>query len=147
MWFVWSIAFLGAWIVVFVVCPQQRKVMAWASVLTAPLGLTEPLFVPAYWSPPSLFNLARTTGFDIESLIFSFGIGGVGAVIYNLLTGRELTIVADAERHLAPPSLAWRGVDCALRDVPNSVFASVESDLSGHCGDADRRGWRCAVPT
>lgn len=100
MWLVWSIAFLGAWIVIFVACPQQRKAMAWASVLTAPLGLTEPLFVPAYWSPPSLFNLARTTGFDIESLIFSFGIGGVGAVIYNLLTGGELTIVADVERHL-----------------------------------------------
>jgi hypothetical protein len=41
-----------------------------------------------YWNPPSLFDLARTSGFDIESLIFSFGIGGIGAVLYNLLTGR-----------------------------------------------------------
>lgn len=56
--------------------------MIWASVMTMPLGLTEPLFVPAYWNPPSLFNLAQRTGFDIESLIFAFAIGALlaGAV-------------------------------------------------------------------
>jgi hypothetical protein len=60
------------------------------------------LFVPAYWNPPSLFGLAQTTGFDIESLIFSFGIGGIGAVLYNLLTGYEpapLPPSARAARH------------------------------------------------
>jgi hypothetical protein len=61
--------------------------MLWASLFTAPLGLTQPFFVPAYWNPPSLFDLAQTTGFDIESLIFSFGIGGNGIVIHNFLTG------------------------------------------------------------
>lgn len=50
-----------------------------------PFGLTEPLFVPAYWNPPSLFNLAANTGFDIESLIFSFAIGGIGSVIYETI--------------------------------------------------------------
>jgi len=63
--------------------------MLWASLFTMPLGLTEPLFVPAYWNPPSLFDLAQRTGFDIESLIFSFAIGGFGAVLYNLLMGYE----------------------------------------------------------
>lgn len=53
-----------------------------------PFGLSEPLFVPEYWSPPSLFDLAVNTGFDIESLIFCFGIGGVGAVFYNVASGR-----------------------------------------------------------
>ncbi len=57
--------------------------MLLVSLATSLLGLTEPLFVPAYWSPPSLFNLAARTGFDIESLIFSFGIGGIAAVFYN----------------------------------------------------------------
>lgn len=28
---------------------------------------------------------ALYTGFDIESLIFSFGIGGIGAVLYDIL--------------------------------------------------------------
>ena len=64
--------------------------MVWASFFTMPFGLTEPLFVPEYWSPPSLFDLALRTGFDIESLIFCFGIGGIGAVLYNLLTRQNL---------------------------------------------------------
>lgn len=50
--------------------------MLYVSFLTSLLGLTEPIFVPKYWNPPSLFNLAQNTGFDIESLLFSFGIGG-----------------------------------------------------------------------
>ena len=99
VWLVWSSAFLLPWLAIYVASPRQRKVMVWASAFTAPLGLTEPLFVPVYWSPPSLFDLARTTGFDIESIIFAFGIGGIGAVLYNVSTGRELSPVADAERH------------------------------------------------
>ena len=55
------------------------------SLFTMPFGLTEPLFVPEYWNPLSLFNLAAKTGFDIESLIFSFAIGGIGSVIYETL--------------------------------------------------------------
>jgi hypothetical protein len=56
--------------------------MFWVSLCTMPFGLTEPLFVPKYWNPPSLFNLAGRTGFDIESLIFSFAVGSIGAVLY-----------------------------------------------------------------
>jgi len=55
--------------------------MLWASLFTMPFGPTDPLFVPEYWSPPSLFDLARTTGFDIESLIFCFDIGGIGCKV------------------------------------------------------------------
>jgi hypothetical protein len=55
-----------------------------------PFGLTEPLFVPRYWNPPSLFDLAQRTGFDLESLVFCFAIGGVGTVLYNVVTERDL---------------------------------------------------------
>jgi hypothetical protein len=99
VWLAWSSAFLVPWLVAYAVFPHQRQEMLWASLVTAPLGLTEPLFVPAYWNPPSLFNLAHSTGFDIESIIFSFGIGGIGAVLYNLLTGRTDTPVPGAQRH------------------------------------------------
>ena len=88
VWLFWSVAFLVLWLIAYVAFPRQRQIMFWASLLTMPFGLTEPLFVPAYWNPPSLFNLAQKTGFDIESLIFSFGIGGIGAILHNLLTGR-----------------------------------------------------------
>jgi hypothetical protein len=45
-----------------------------------------------------LFELAQRTGFDIESLIFSFAIGGIGAVLYNALTKRPFGPVSAAER-------------------------------------------------
>jgi len=99
VWFVWAVAFLAPWAALYVAFPTQRRAMLWASAFTAPFGLSEPLFVPEYWSPPSLFDLARTTGFDIESLIFCFGIGGVGAVLYNVLTKQELRPVERQERH------------------------------------------------
>ena len=61
--------------------------MLWASFFTMLFGFTEPLFVPEYWNPPSLFNLAANTGFDIESFIFAFAVGGIGSVIYENITG------------------------------------------------------------
>jgi len=88
VWFSWASAFLLPWIALYLVFPAHRRTMLWASLFTAPFGLTEPLFVPAYWNPPSLFDLARRTGFDVESLIFTFAIGGVAAVLYSTLTRR-----------------------------------------------------------
>ncbi len=68
------------------------------SFLTSLLGLTEPFFVPAYWNPPSLFNLAHRTGFDIESFIFSFAIGGIAVSIYEQLFGARHSIISHGER-------------------------------------------------
>lgn len=70
------------------------------SLATMPFGLTEPLFVPEYWNPPTLFDLAQRTGFDLESLIFCFGIGGVGSVLYSILAHRHDIPVADREKRL-----------------------------------------------
>jgi hypothetical protein len=82
-WFVGSLMLLGIWVVLYFFRKGYRKEMIWASLIAAPLGLTEFLFVPEYWSPPSLFNLAQTIGLDIESIIFSFAAGGVAAVLYE----------------------------------------------------------------
>lgn len=71
------------------------------SFVTMPFGFTEPLFVPEYWNPPSLFNLAQTTGFDIESLIFCFAIGGIGSVLYRLIIPLKLTPM-DIKERLGP---------------------------------------------
>lgn len=51
------------------------------SLATAVFGLTEPIWVPESWNPPSLLELVRRTGFDMESFIFCFAIGGIGAVL------------------------------------------------------------------
>ena len=85
IWFVWSLALIGVWLLVYVLYKNGRKRMLWASLYTMPFGLTEPIFVPEYWNPPSLFDLAQRTGFDIESLIFCFGIGGLGVVLYDFI--------------------------------------------------------------
>lgn len=82
-WLVFSLILIGIWLIIFLVKRKVRKEMLYVSLLTMPFGLTEPLFVPEYWNPPSLFNLASVTGFDIESLIFSFAIGGIGSVLYE----------------------------------------------------------------
>ncbi len=99
IWFVWSLGLIIIWLFVYMFYREARKRMLWASVLTMPFGLTEPLFVPEYWHPPSLFDLAHRTGFDIESLIFCFGIGGLGIILYDLIFKVEHQEMAPEERH------------------------------------------------
>ncbi len=65
-----------------------------------PLGLTEPIFVPEYWAPPTLFDLAETTGFDLESLVFSFAIGGLASTCYELIFPVRHAPIGIAKRHL-----------------------------------------------
>ena len=113
VWLIWSIAFLLVFLLIYAMQPQHRATMMRTGLGTAPFGLTEPLFVPAYWSPPSLFDLAQRTGFDIESIIFAFSIGGIGAVLYNLVTRQASLPVVPAGRHrfhrlaLALPALIF----------------------------------------
>ena len=99
VWLIWSSAFLLPWIVLYLMNPLLRPVMWRTSAVTAALGVTEPMFVPTYWNPPSLFELAQRTGFDIESVIFSFAIGGIGVVLYNALTRAHLVSAPSAMRH------------------------------------------------
>ena len=138
VWLIWSSAFLIPWLVVYLSFPSQRRAMLWASLFTTPFGLTEPLFVPEYWMPPSLFDLAENTGFDIESLIFCFGIGGIGSVFYNLLTQKIPQAVAACERHkslhrhhykaLATPFVVF----VALYFFPwNPIYPSIVAMFSG----------------
>jgi hypothetical protein len=100
VWFLWASAFLLPWVFLYWRFSAYRRVMLLASFATMPFGLTEPLFVPEYWSPPSLFNLASRTGFDIESLIFCFAIGGIGVVLYSALTGKGFSRVSIEYRRL-----------------------------------------------
>ncbi len=84
-WFFWSLTLLVVWGIVYLSLRDKtsRKEMLVVSLWTSLLGLAEPIFVPEYWNPPSLFDLARKTGFDIESFLFAFGIGGLAVVIYE----------------------------------------------------------------
>ena len=79
-----STALLLVWFVLYGVRRDLRRTMLQVSLATALLGLTEPLFVPKYWNPFTLFDLARRTGFDLESLLFSFAIGGIVFAAYEV---------------------------------------------------------------
>ena len=85
VWLIWSFFLLIIWAVLYLSLKDRdsKKKMFRVSLATSLLGLTEPVFVPEYWSPPSLFDLAVMTGFDIESLLFSFGVGGIAVVVYD----------------------------------------------------------------
>jgi hypothetical protein len=99
VWLAWSGTFLLPWVWLYLANPGHRRVMLRTSLATAIFGLTEPIYVPSYWKPPSLFDLAQRTRFDIESLIFTFAIGGIGCALYDTLTRRDLSGVSAAERH------------------------------------------------
>lgn len=138
IWLAWSSAFLAPWLLAFAVFPSHRRVMIWASFFTMPFGLTEPLFVPEYWNPPSLFDLAMRTGFDIESLIFCFGIGGIGAVLYNLLTRQNLEPARRAERRQARHRFHFWALSAPFLSFPifyifpwNPIYPSIAAMVIG----------------
>ena len=138
VWLIWSAAFLVPWLTLFAARPHLRRRMLWASALTAPFGLTEPLFVPAYWNPPSLFDLAQRTGFDIESLVFCFAIGGLAAAGYRSLAHpphRSASLRTHDRRHhrfhaaaLASPFVVF----AVLLPLPwNPIYPGIASLLTG----------------
>lgn len=100
-WLIWSLILAGVWLVIYLALDtkDKKREMLAVSLWTSLLGLTEPLFVPEYWSPPSLFNLALRTGFDIESLIFSFGIGGIAVIIYEWIFRTKHQAMPQTEQH------------------------------------------------
>jgi hypothetical protein len=138
VWLIWSSAFLLPWILLYSLFPQHRAAMWWASILMAPFGLTEPLFVPEYWNPPSLFELAQKTGFDVESIIFSFAIGGIAAVLYNIITRKRVEPLRPEEQH--DPRHRWHQWAVAtpfalfviLYFLPwNVIYAGIAAMIAG----------------
>ena len=143
VWLFWSSAFLLVWVILYLAFPQSRGEMWRVSALMAPVGLTEPIFVPEYWNPPSLFELAQRTGFDIESIIFSFALGGIGAVLYKIVVRQRLVEISPDERYdrrhrwhgwaLAVPFglfpilyfLPWNPIDAGIAAMTLGAIAAV----------------------
>ncbi len=106
-WLAFALVWVALWLLFYHERPLLRRQMLWVSVFTALTGLTEPLFVPAYWNPPSLFNLTATIHLDLESIIFGFGVGGVASVLYEAALNvghRQLELAEQKEKrwvHLA----------------------------------------------
>ena len=58
------------------------------------------IFRPRILESASLFDLAHRTGFDIESFIFAFAVGGIAVVIYEHLFHISHAGVISHEQHL-----------------------------------------------
>ncbi len=80
----WSLILLFLWVLVFACIGDSKRKMVIVSLGTMPFGLTQPIFYPEYWFPPTLFDMAIRTGFDLESLIFSFAVGGLASSFYEI---------------------------------------------------------------
>jgi hypothetical protein len=140
----WSLILLAVWALVFRANPLGRRKMWRMSVWTAPLGLTEPLFVPAYWSPPTLFDLAARTGFDLESLLFSFAIGGLASSLYDAWRPIALQQLPAEERRsgrhrfhglaLASPLLIFPVLDFVAQ--LNPIYSAALAMASGAIASA-----------
>jgi lycopene cyclase-like protein len=94
-----STALSLVWLVLYLVRTDLHRTMLRVSLATALLGLTEPLFVPKYWNPYTLFDLAHRTGFDLESLLFSFAIGGIVFAAYEVFFRMAPDENIASERH------------------------------------------------
>lgn len=100
-WLLWSSLLLSIWAVIYTAFKnrQGKREMLLVSLWTSLLGFTEPLFVPVYWNPPSLFDLAHRTGFDIESIIFSFAMGGIAVALYDWIFRVQHDVISIVDRH------------------------------------------------
>lgn len=61
--------------------------MILSSFLLTPAGLFDYFYNPEYWKPVTVYNWNRI---NFEALVFSFAIGGIIAVSYNLLFRKRL---------------------------------------------------------
>ncbi len=57
-----------------------------ASLLITPAALSEVFFVPGYWLPDTVFN----PKLSVEDFIFTFAVGGIIAVVYELFMKGKL---------------------------------------------------------
>lgn len=94
-----SLVFLAVWLVIFAARQPLRRKMLLVSVVTSFMAFLEPVFIPAYWTPPSLFDLASKTLLDIESFIFLFAVGGIASVLYEAILDGELQKVSTNKVH------------------------------------------------
>ena len=89
-YFIGCLIFLVVWLLFFVLRKDLSKEMIFGSLLAMPFGLSESLWVPEYWNPPSLFNLISNYGVGIESFLLFFICGGTAAVIYEIIFKKKI---------------------------------------------------------
>ena len=79
--------FSAIWMVLFGLFPEERRIIFWSSLATAPAApISEYWQMADYWRPDFILaiNLGNWT-FGLEDFLFAFAIGGICTGIFDLL--------------------------------------------------------------
>jgi len=99
-----ALLFDGAWLACYVVGKKYRPQIIWGTTVTTPLALTSFLFVPQYWTPPSLFDLDAHIRVGIEDFLWAGAVGGIASVVGEMVLKETLAARRREHRkkHYAP---------------------------------------------
>src|SRR5271169_1374132 len=99
-----ALIFDAAWLACYLLGKNYRAEILWGTLISAPMALTSILFVPQYWTPPSLFNLDQKIKVGIEDVLWAAAVGGIASVVGEILLKDRLSALRQVvrERHYAP---------------------------------------------
>ena len=95
--------FWAAWVACSIVGKTYRAEIRWGTLIAAPLALTSLVFVPQYWTPPSLFNLDQRIRVGIEDFLWAAAVGGIASVVGEIFLKERLGAMRKSrhKRHYA----------------------------------------------
>lgn len=85
-----TLLFVAAWMVCLLAGLRYRRQSAWGALVSAPFAVTSVLFIPQYWTPPSLFNLDLRFKVGIEDFLWAAAVGGIASVIGEIALKERL---------------------------------------------------------
>lgn len=90
-YFIGSLFFIAAWLVVYLALPKSRRAILWASVTLLPVGpLLESLYIIDYWRPEHWvywqFGWLRVS---FEDFIFTFTCAGICAGFFDVVHRKQ----------------------------------------------------------
>jgi hypothetical protein len=99
-----ALIFDAAWLACYLLGKKYRAEIRWGTLISAPLALTSILFIPQYWSPPSLFDLDTKIKVGIEDFLWAAAVGGIASVMAEILLKERLSSLRKVrrKRHFAP---------------------------------------------
>lgn len=99
-----ALLFDAAWLACYLIGRSYRPQIIWGTVVTTPLALTSFLFVPQYWTPPSLFDLDAHIRVGIEDFLWAGAVGGIASVVGEIFLKDRLAARRKQQhkKHIAP---------------------------------------------
>lgn len=83
-----ALLFVLPGLLIYIVRPDLRTVIARVVPFSLPFAFTEFLFYPSYWEPAFLFDLGRRIGFGIEDFLFVAGLAAFSTAVYPACCNR-----------------------------------------------------------